>query len=274
MPFKFTGKERDTESGLDYFGARYYASSMGRWMSPDWASKPEAVPYSSLDNPQSLNLYGYVGNNPLSRADADGHCCSWDEVKQFAAGAVNAWGSDNLAGAGRIDQTTAAGIAGARLGDGIAAAQGIYETVQGAAAVLGGGAEALVTSPAAGTGVGVVVPAAGAVVAVAGAAEAVHGVATAGTAVTALMKSAQPKSNPMTGQPGSTSQTTQPDGSPKQVRQYGSDGHPQTDVDHGHDHGQGDPHAHDWSRPANGGPPTHENRGDGRPVRPNDPKPQ
>ena len=71
--YKFTGKERDAESGFDYFGARYYASNMGRWMSPDWADKPEAVPYSSLDNPQSLNLYGYVGNNPLSRADADGH---------------------------------------------------------------------------------------------------------------------------------------------------------------------------------------------------------
>jgi RHS repeat-associated protein len=46
-----TGKERDTESGLDYFGARYYASTMGRWMSPDWADKPEAVLYSKLDNP-------------------------------------------------------------------------------------------------------------------------------------------------------------------------------------------------------------------------------
>lgn len=70
----FTGKERDAESGLDYFGARYYASSMGRWMSPDWADKPEAVPYSDLDNPQSLNLYGYVNNNPLGKADPDGHC--------------------------------------------------------------------------------------------------------------------------------------------------------------------------------------------------------
>jgi RHS repeat-associated protein len=69
----FTGKERDSESGLDYFGARYYGSSMGRWMSPDWADKPEAVPYSDLANPQSLNLYGYVNNNPLSHADADGH---------------------------------------------------------------------------------------------------------------------------------------------------------------------------------------------------------
>ncbi len=70
---RYIGKERDTESGLDYFGARYYASSMGRWMSPDWADKPEAVPYSHLDNPQSLNLYGYVNNNPLRTADPDGH---------------------------------------------------------------------------------------------------------------------------------------------------------------------------------------------------------
>jgi RHS repeat-associated protein len=69
----FTGKERDAESGLDYFGARYYASNMGRWMSPDWSVKPEAVPYSSLDNPQSLNLYGYVNNNPLRTFDPDGH---------------------------------------------------------------------------------------------------------------------------------------------------------------------------------------------------------
>jgi RHS repeat-associated protein len=69
----FTGKERDTESGLDYFGARYYSSTMGRWMSPDWNAKIEPVPYSKLDNPQSLNLYSYVWNNPTSRNDPDGH---------------------------------------------------------------------------------------------------------------------------------------------------------------------------------------------------------
>ena len=69
----FTGKERDTESGNDYFGARYYASNMGRFMSPDWSAKEEPVPYAKLDNPQSLNLYAYVGNNPLGRTDADGH---------------------------------------------------------------------------------------------------------------------------------------------------------------------------------------------------------
>jgi RHS repeat-associated protein len=69
----FTGKERDTESGNDYFGARYYASSMGRWLSPDWSAKVMPVPYAKLDNPQSLNLYSYVWNNPLSRNDPDGH---------------------------------------------------------------------------------------------------------------------------------------------------------------------------------------------------------
>jgi RHS repeat-associated protein len=68
-----TGKERDTESGNDYFGARYYASSMGRWLSPDWSAKVMPVPYAKLDNPQSLNLYAYVGNNPLIHVDADGH---------------------------------------------------------------------------------------------------------------------------------------------------------------------------------------------------------
>src|SRR5271169_5448286 len=70
----FTGKERDSESGNDYFGARYYASSMGRFMSPDWAAKEDPVPYATFDDPQSLNLYSYVRNNPLTRADADGHC--------------------------------------------------------------------------------------------------------------------------------------------------------------------------------------------------------
>jgi len=68
-----TGKERDTESGNDYFGARYYSSSMGRFMSPDWSAQEEPVPYAKLDNPQSLNLYSYTLNNPLILVDTDGH---------------------------------------------------------------------------------------------------------------------------------------------------------------------------------------------------------
>jgi RHS repeat-associated protein len=77
-----TGKERDTESGNDYFGARYYASSMGRLMSPDWYPGPAPIPYANIFDPQTLNLYIYAGNNPLSRFDANGH--NW--FTQFAQG--------------------------------------------------------------------------------------------------------------------------------------------------------------------------------------------
>jgi RHS repeat-associated protein len=63
---RYTGKERDQESGLDYFGARMYASAMGRFMSPDTFG-------GHLEDPQTLNRYSYVGNNPLSRTDPDGH---------------------------------------------------------------------------------------------------------------------------------------------------------------------------------------------------------
>jgi RHS repeat-associated protein len=75
----FTGKERDPETGEangnDYFAARYYSSAMGRFLSPDWSAKVEPVPYAKLDDPQTLNLYSYVQNNPLTRVDADGHEC-------------------------------------------------------------------------------------------------------------------------------------------------------------------------------------------------------
>ena len=72
--YKFTGKERDSESGLDMFGARYYSSNIGRFMTPDWSPTPEAIPYGELSNPQSLNRYAYVKNNPTTLTDPDGHC--------------------------------------------------------------------------------------------------------------------------------------------------------------------------------------------------------
>jgi len=80
-PPRSTGKERDAESGNDYFGARYYASSMGRFTTPDWSAKEDPVPYAQLDDPQSLNLYSYVRNNPLSRTDPDGHQCQGFECQ-------------------------------------------------------------------------------------------------------------------------------------------------------------------------------------------------
>ena len=71
---KFEGKERDPETNNDDFGARYYSSQQGRWLTPDWSAREEAVPYATLANPQTLNLYAFVADNPLARPDLDGHC--------------------------------------------------------------------------------------------------------------------------------------------------------------------------------------------------------
>src|SRR6185369_11574264 len=64
---QFTAKERDIETGLDYFGARYFASVHGRFTSPDPLLQSGR---SAL--PQSWNRYAYVLNNPLRLVDPDG----------------------------------------------------------------------------------------------------------------------------------------------------------------------------------------------------------
>lgn len=71
--YKFTGKERDSETGNDFFDARYYSSAFGRFMTPDWSGKPTTVPYAKFGDPQTLNLYSYVENEPINKIDADGH---------------------------------------------------------------------------------------------------------------------------------------------------------------------------------------------------------
>jgi RHS repeat-associated protein len=60
--YKFTGKERDVESGLDYFGARYYNSELGRWYSVD----PMASKYPGW------SPYNFCLNNPISNIDPNG----------------------------------------------------------------------------------------------------------------------------------------------------------------------------------------------------------
>jgi RHS repeat-associated protein len=74
---KFTGKERDAETGLDYFGARYFSGAQGRFTSPD----PENA-NAMVSDPQSWNMYAYGRNNPLSYVDPDGlayRVCQVDE---------------------------------------------------------------------------------------------------------------------------------------------------------------------------------------------------
>lgn len=79
-PMHFTGKQHDMESSLDDFGARYYSAAPGRFTSPDWSARPQAVPYSNLSDPQTFNSYAYAGNNPLTRRDIDGHWSPWQHV--------------------------------------------------------------------------------------------------------------------------------------------------------------------------------------------------
>jgi len=83
---QFTQKERDNETGLDYFLARYYSSTQGRFTSPDeftggpdelfyFADDASENPtfYADLSKPQSLNKYQYSYSNPLRWVDPDGH---------------------------------------------------------------------------------------------------------------------------------------------------------------------------------------------------------
>jgi RHS repeat-associated protein len=64
MKQKFTGKERDTESGLDYFGARYYGAVQGRFTSPD-----PLLSSGQPHEPQSWNRYAYTLNRPTTSTD-------------------------------------------------------------------------------------------------------------------------------------------------------------------------------------------------------------
>lgn len=66
----FTGNERDAETGLDYFGARYFSGAQGRFTSPD-----EPLIDQFPEDPQSWNLYSYVRNNPLICTDPTGNDC-------------------------------------------------------------------------------------------------------------------------------------------------------------------------------------------------------
>ena len=76
-PYKFTQKERDPESGLHYFEARYLAGGLARFMTQDpMYANPDALAAEDaaafLATPQKMNMYAYAGNNPLSYVDPTG----------------------------------------------------------------------------------------------------------------------------------------------------------------------------------------------------------
>jgi RHS repeat-associated protein len=80
----FTGKMRDAESNLDDFDARYYSSQWGRFMSPHWGDERGAVPYAKLDEPQNLDLCGYVLNNLVRKLSVKLNRDSWRPGVSFS----------------------------------------------------------------------------------------------------------------------------------------------------------------------------------------------
>jgi RHS repeat-associated protein len=168
---RFTGKERDSETGLDYFGARYYGSTMGRFLSPDEfaggpvdvfggePTPPGPLPYADITIPQSLNKYSYTYNNPLRYTDPDGHDI-WDTLLGVVNSTVN-----NFAGIQRIQGGNADFRAGQVIGDVASVVAGTVGAIGAAAGDValdvGSGGAALLAAPA--QAAAVVIPANGAI---------------------------------------------------------------------------------------------------------------
>jgi RHS repeat-associated protein len=137
----YTGKERDTESGNDYFKYRYLASSMGRWLSPD----PSGLYFADPTNPQSLNLYAYVLNNPLINVDPDGRECVWDDGSYDSADDPDTGSADKCSGKGGtwISDDIFENRQGIQRGDWSGAANddlsGLVGDIQSCSAAVGGG---------------------------------------------------------------------------------------------------------------------------------------
>jgi RHS repeat-associated protein len=213
----FTGQMRDAETNLTEFPARYYSPAQGRWYSPDWASAQVPVPYADLHNPQSLNLYDYVGGDPTNHADADGHSLYMSESSY----------AEELSDSKDEEQTE--GQADAQK------AQGQNQSNS--------------TTP--------------------------PPPPTPDPAGTRTDPKLNPQPNDSSTTSSSSSTRTPAKGPPDTTvdvgggtdRKYGPDGRAVKDVDSGHDHGAGDPHAHDWDW--SGAKPQ---RGPGRPLTPEEQK--
>jgi RHS repeat-associated protein len=204
-PYRFTGRAYDAETGLYYYRARYYDYATGRFLQAD--------PTGYTDG---LNLYTYVGSNPLTWTDPFGLCKGIPTWKKALAAAVigitfvTPWPGDEELSTILLGNLVLAGL--------------VYN------AVAQPGFTPATTSPA-------------------------EPVARSETDLPATK-----------GPPNGT--LVRDDGKGNaQIRDYGPDGRAKKDFDFGHDHGQGDPHVHDydWSKY-----PAEDPRGPGRPLGPGD----
>ncbi|GAA0756996.1 hypothetical protein GCM10009107_36140 [Ideonella azotifigens] len=246
--FGYTGHVNDTATGLVQMQQRYYDPLLGRFLTAD----PEPV---NTKDGSNFNRYWYANNNPYRFTDPDGRLSCAD-----MGGNCQSFGS-------LPSRQTTLVTAGAVLG-GTVGAVGATACTTLTGGICGLGAPTIVVASI-----------------------------TGGALVGGLINNAaswledvllnegtnsenKPKntvspgtSNPMEGEPGSTSTSNNSKGNKNQVRTYGTDGWPEKDVDYDHSHGKGrnnvgSPHAHDWGRPAGGGRPTQADRGPARPLLP------
>ncbi len=206
----FVGKEKDDETGLYYFGARYMDDRLGRFISPDpiGAVDPKTGKINSmvLLNPQRQNYYAYALNNPYSYIDANGE----------AAASILRLGIQIGI---KVSPRTASTIIGA-LGGGM-----IGQTLS----------DALLKEKSQSSGEGQNKGQ-----------QQGQGESKDSEGETTRPSGAPPKDLPARGEPNSTGVKDYGEGR-GQIRDYGPDGKAKVDYDFGHDHGAGDPHAHDWN---------------------------
>jgi RHS repeat-associated protein len=232
----FHGKPHDDATGLSYMGARYYDPVLGRFMGID----PQGFDPRNI---HSFNRYTYANNNPYKYVDPDGRAGALVLEVGIAVLATGAFAYSRMSPEEqqRAQQTA------------LQVKQRANEVVDQIKAKF----DQLIRNEA-----------------VDGNSDASQGADGANGKRT----TSDGTSNPMEGEPGSCSSCNNSKGNKKQDRYYGSDGWPQTDIDYDHDHKDADgkkagkPHAHDWSRPADGSRPAAENRGPARPLKPSEGK--
>jgi len=241
--YKFEGKERDAETGNDDFGARYYSSRFGRWLSADWSAVPAPVPYANLTNPQTLNLYAMVSDNPETFADLDGHAGQGQASEgsntnigcNYTSNKCNDDTSNHNQNAAQTQQSSAAApaIVGAasKTADVLSKLEGVGEFVEAVAQAGVVAVAVLVYTPA---------------MAPASSDEAPKGVGPTSNAQSTKSAGTRSGDLPAKGKPNSSASKDRGNGK-GQIRDYGRDGRAVRDFDFGHDHNNaGDPHVHDW----------------------------